>query len=965
MFSLGKRESLQLLLVSVAVLAIAFSCAAQTSRVAGAVQGNVVDQTGGAVTAATIALRNQSTNQTRTMVTNADGFFRAGELPVGQYELRIESTGFSPYVNNAIVVSVGTVVQLAVRLPPATVQQQITVSEQPPPIDPTETTEATTIDHDRIEESPVVSRNYLDFVLLAPQLTRSNIQGATGGKNALADSGFSFAGLRSRSNSLYIDGVENNDEFTGSARTELSPETVQEFQVVNNGLSAESGGGASGPINVVTKSGVNTLHGDAFVFVQNGAFNARDSLTNETAAPDLSRFRTGLSAGGPIVRGRTFYYFAGEQEGAHGEDSSLIPPSVAGAINGILGSGAFPRISTRAINPAVFRVAHTETEVSGRLDHHLGNKHSLLLKYALTNNREAGDAFNTGGLVDPSDRGSSFVEDQGLTGSLISVLSDNALNSVRLQVSTRRAVLKTADQIGPEISIAGLADFGRPYYGNDKRRENHYELADVASLAKGRHLFSFGADLDWIRENVSAYDGFGALYVFPTLNAFLSGQPDQYRQAFGSPSTKFATPKYSGFIQDHWTLARRFTMDAGIRYDFEHLPDQFKHDTNDFAPRIGLAYSPSPEWVLRAGFGAFFDRYLLAAVNSALEKNGVQAFEQVADGQAATQIFQSELGGSAGSPIPSIRPSIFIADPNLQTSRSQIASAGVEHLITNNLTASATFLFARGVRLSRTRNVNLLSAVLLTPDNATSLGIPDPFPQQIGRLVFPPTRLSSQFDNIYQWENHASSVYHGLSLSLNRRLSNEMSFSGSYTISKAIDDASDFNEQPENPYLLHAERALSSNDQRHRFVFSGTFDLPFADEEDGKKPSGVIAKVLANIEAAPILIIGSGRPINPLTGFDANRSGAFPLSSRPLGFGRNSLATNSQVQFDLRVLKFFKVGEHGKLDFVIESFNVLNHTNVVGLNQFYGVASSPIPVFATANKATIPRQLQFSVDFEF
>jgi len=127
----------------------------------------------------------------------------------------------------------------------------------------------------------------------------------------------------------------------------------------------------------------------------------------------------------------------------------------------------------------------------------------------------------------------------------------------------------------------------------------------------------------------------------------------------------------------------------------------------------------------------------------------------------------------------------------------------------------------------------------------------------------------------------------------------------------------------------------------------------------------VIAKLFGNIEAAPILIIGSGRPINPLTGFGANRSGAFLLSSRPLGFGRNSLATTSQVQFDLRVLKFFKVGEHGKLDFVIESFNVLNHSNVVGLNQFYGVASYPIPVFATANKAAIPRQLQFSVDFEF
>src|SRR5450759_1876034 len=396
MFSLGKPECLRMSDAGHVFLTLAFSCPAQTSRVAGAVQGTVVDQTGGAVAAATVTLRNQGTNQTRTMSTNAEGFFRAGELPVGQYDLRVESPGFSPYVNSAIMASIGRVVQVAVRLAPATVQQQITVSEQPPALDPTETTEATTIDHDRIEESPVVTRNYLDFVLLAPQLTRSNIQGATGGKSALADSGFSFAGLRSRSNSLYIDGVENNDEFTGSARTELSPETVQEFQVVNNGLSAESGGGASGPINVITKSGANTLHGDAFVFVQNGALNARDPLTNETEAPELRRFRAGLSTGGPIIRGRTFYYLAGEQEEAHGDDSSLISPSVASVINGVLDSGGFPRITTRAINPAVFRVARAETEISGRLDHQIRNKHSLLLKYALTNNREAGDAFNAG-----------------------------------------------------------------------------------------------------------------------------------------------------------------------------------------------------------------------------------------------------------------------------------------------------------------------------------------------------------------------------------------------------------------------------------------------------------------------------------------------------------------------------------------------------------------------------------------
>lgn len=965
MFSLERARRRVLSCAGFAILTFATAGSAQISRVAGAVQGTVTDQSAGAVAGARISLRNEGTNETRTITANSEGAFRAGELPVGQYELRVESRGFSRYVNNALVVSVGAVVQLSIHLAPASVRQQITVSQQPPPIDSTQTTEATTIGHERIEESPVVSRNYIDFTLMAPQLTPSNTQGSSGANHALADSGFSFAGLRSRSNSLSIDGVENNDEFAGSARTELSPETVDEFQVVNNGLSAESGGGAGGSLNVVTRSGVNTIHGDAFVFIQNGAFNARDPLTNETEPPYLNRFRTGLSAGGPMIRDRTFYYVAGEQEGAHGDDSSLISPSVANTINGVLGSGAFSRIAVPAVNPELFKTARGETELSGRLDHHLAAKQSLFLKYALTNSREVGDAFNTGGLVDPSGRGSSFIEDQGITGSLTSILSNTSINSVRFQVSTRRAVLRTADQIGPGISIAGLIDFGRPYEGNERRRENHYELNDVASTEKGRHLLSFGADLDWIREKVAAYDGFGAVYIFPTLNSFLSGQPDEYRQVFGNPNTNFAAPRYSGFLQDHWTLAAHLTFDAGLRYDFEHLPAQFTEDTNNFAPRLGLAYSPSPNWAVRAGFGVFYDRYLLAAVNRALEVNGSRAFEQVAYGQTATQLFQSQKGGNSSGAIPGIVPSIYAADPKLQDSRSLVTSAEVERLLSPNLTVSATFLFARGLDLSRRRNVNLTPPALLTAGNAASLGFPNPFPQQIGMLAFSQARLDPQFDNVYQWENRASSVYDGLSLSLNRRLSNEIEFSGSYTYSKAIDDASDFEEQPNNPYLLSAERALSANDQRHRFVFSGTFDLPFGDEDEGKKPRGLLDKALGNIETAPIVMIGSSRPINPLTGFDANRSGASPLSSRPRNFGRNSLATATQAQLDLRLLKFFKVGEHGKLDLVVESFNLLNHTNIVALNQFYGTGLSPLPTFATPNKAGIPRQLQFSIDFEF
>jgi hypothetical protein len=123
-------------LAAALVLALAPSCVAQISRVAGAIQGNVVDQTGSAVAGASVRARNRSTNQSRTMLTNAEGYFRVGELPVGQYELHVESSGFSPYVNAAIVVSIGRVVLVVVRLAPATAQQQITVSEQALTIDP-------------------------------------------------------------------------------------------------------------------------------------------------------------------------------------------------------------------------------------------------------------------------------------------------------------------------------------------------------------------------------------------------------------------------------------------------------------------------------------------------------------------------------------------------------------------------------------------------------------------------------------------------------------------------------------------------------------------------------------------------------------------------------------------------------------------------------------------------------------
>jgi hypothetical protein len=278
-------------------------------------------------------------------------------------------------------------------------------------------------------------------------------------------------------------------------------------------------------------------------------------------------------------------------------------------------------------------------------------------------------------------------------------------------------------------------------------------------------------------------------------------------------------------------------------------------------------------------------------------------------------------------------------------------------------------LFVHGLKLSRTLNVNLLPPVVLTIGNAASLGVSNPTPQQIGREVFSQARFDPQFNDVYQLQNAASSSYSGASLTLSRKMSEELEFSASYTLSKARDDASNYDEQSQNPFDLAAETARSRQHQQQRFVFNALWDLPIGDEDETSgthgENHGWLTQTFSHIEVAPIFTAESGRPINPLTGVDSNRSHAFPLSGRPLDFGRNSLKTPATASMDLRVLKYFPFGELRRLDVVAEFFNVFNRANVAQINPVFGSDLVPTPGFREPIEGTGARQIQFSLDFEF
>jgi hypothetical protein len=856
----------------------------------------------------------------------------------------VAQPGFGPYKHAGVILPLGSTVHLDIVLQSESVTTQVTVTAQPPAIDPAQTSVSSAVDKERIEELPVESRNYLNFALLAPGVATSAQQPGKQSLAPLPNSGFTFGGLRGRSNNVTIDGVDNNDEYVGSSRTELSLETVQEFQVVNAGLSAETGGASGGSINVITRVGANEVHGDVFIFAQNGLLDARNPFESESARPQLHRYRDGVALGGPIVKDRTFFYAGFEQEHNRSQEDSFITPAVESAVNRILAGSAFSGLPTRRVTDGFFPASRAETEASGKVNHQLTAANSVMLRYAFTNNREAGDAFNSAGWTDPSARGSAFTRDNAVVGALTTVFDSQSVGDLRFQIASRNAVVRTNDGAGPGITIADLVQFGRPYEGNGHRSENHDQVSYTYSRSLGHHLWKAGATVNHIHEDAAIADGFGGIYLFASLAGFAAGRPDEFRQAFGTVTTSLGVTSFGAFATDKWSVTQKLTLDAGVRYDFESLPNGFHEETEHFSPRIGLAYHAAHSWVLRAGYGIFCDRYVLASLNPALQKNGTNGFEQVVAGDAASALFQSTGGGALALPMPGISPSLYGVDRNLATPYSQQSNFAVEHLLARDLTASATYLFVRGVKLPRTRNINLLP--------------PGP--------VFRPERVDPRFNDIYQMEDSASSTYQGASFALNRRMSDELGFSVNYTLSKTFDDASDFHEQPQNPFDLRAERAVSLQHQQQRLTFNALWELPIGDEEAGKPPKDDwVTRVLGHIEVSPIFTVDSGRPVNPLTGLDLNGSHAFPLSTRPLGFGRNSFRTPTLANIDFRVLKYIPFVKTARLDLVAEAFNLLNRANVAQINPIFGTGLAPLSTFLQPITGAGARRIQFSLDFEF
>ncbi|HEX8283415.1 MAG TPA: carboxypeptidase regulatory-like domain-containing protein [Pyrinomonadaceae bacterium] len=489
------------------------------------------------------------------------------------------------------------------------------------------------------------------------------------------------------------------------------------------------------------------------------------------------------------------------------------------------------------------------------------------------------------------------------------------------------------------------------------------------------------------------------------LQAFNLNLPIVYQQGFGSPEVNSFTYRYGLYGQDTWKARPNLTLNYGLRYSISDEPFYMPLDKDDFQPRVGFSWSPfqNGKTVVRAGAGIFsgYTIYSVANVTKTLSGfpgDNINIVLSTATSAAlgvpsSFTVYQTLLAqGVIGSrtitaadlaqfgitPRPAAPLEVrFRAEPNYETPTTYQSSAGVQQDVGRGVSLEVSYLFTRGIHLTRNRDVNQYKASLVV--NGTN----EPCFFRLGAnpATCSGTATSSDFvnplrlqDNIY--ESSANSFYHAATVSVQRRFANHFSLNAHYTFSKSIDEVTDFNSDwsAENPLNVRADRALSAFDQRHRAVFSGVFQSPLEGDSFADK-------VFGDWMFSPIFIAGSGRPFNLLLGFDANNDGR-SQSDRPFTVGRNTGLGEPFYSFDARLARRFRFKEDMFLELTFEGFNLFNRTNLAGINNVVGglpaaqlaqlastrargnrdaAPTQPLGFTSAAN----PRQLQFGVRFNF
>ena len=603
--------------LAVLVLLTVSSVSAQ-SGVTGTIRGTVTDETGAVLPGVEVSISNTATGQTRDVLTNDVGLYRAANLTPGSYEVHAEMAGFRAFTGTGINLSVGSEVTVAITLQVGAVTEEITVTGAGQLVNTTSATMQALVDEVAVRELPLNGRDYLALATLQPGIienrgqrqTRISPQTGTG-------LNLSISGGRPNSNVFRMDGIIINDHANSSPGSiggaNLGVDAIREFSALTNTYSAEYGRSSGGVINAVLRSGTNDIHGSGFFFHRNKALDARNFFNPTSTVPHFRRHQYGGTLGGPIAQDRTFLFGSYEKltEFREQETDAIVPTATAKAGNLVRGAV----MVDPAMQPLFNLYPEPNSTISGdvgvlfaspgrgvdadfftmRGDHQFNDKAfmhaSYLIEDAVINSV---DSFQLNDRLDTSRR-------QFLATELTYLVSPTIITSTRFGYNRSNMVTGDSAARFPELAAGSFDPAlsllpGQPagfvtidsdgiglFPGGDFSEDidaylfESIQFYQDVSITSGKHDTKFGFSLEIIRDRGQATNRENGEITYGSLaSALTNGEPTQFRaQGSGSDTTRhFRQQLYGLYGQDRIQMSSNFSLDLGLRWEMVTNPTE-------------------------------------------------------------------------------------------------------------------------------------------------------------------------------------------------------------------------------------------------------------------------------------------------------------------------------------------------------------------------------------------------------
>lgn len=954
---------LRTFLAFILVLATAWPGAAQSTAINGTIEGTVTDEQNAVLPGVTVTVVNTDTGDTRVVVSNESGLYRAPLLQLGSYRVEAELQGFKKFERTGVTLRAGQTAVIDFKLTVGTLQETVTVTAEAPLVDLGKIEQGRTLSNAEIKTLPLTSRNPYNFALLQPGVVGFET-------NEFGVPRLTANGALLRVN-YQVDGSNNTQkDRAGLRQMPMSEVMIREVKVVTSGYAPEFGQTMGLVYNAITPSGTNAFRGQGSYRFQRQSMVARPFYTNPNAVKpptDVNVYTVDL--GGPIVKDKT--HFFGGYEHTERDLSGLSVITISPANQAALGLTE-PQYQPRGLN--------TEFAI-GKIDHQFSQAHRGSVRYMFFDNNISA---NVGGGLLSTQRATDFTDRQHSTGAqLISTFGSNVLNELRAQYATR-AQARTPNALagsGPAINIPNVANFGGPIAGTADAgfgfSQDVLQVNNSTTLLSGDHAFKAGFDLQFVSDKRRAAPA--ALYTFANVAAYqaaVSGaNPRGYQtftQYFGLPDLEYNTAQYGFFVQDDWRVSPTFKVLYGLRYDRYAVPDgvanapiatsrEFPVDGNNIAPRLGVVWTLGEQrrTVVRANTGIMYDQTLNAIYEQALQNNGTNARASATfqPTQAGAPAFPAILSAGAGA-----QPNLaWTVDPDFQVARSWQNNVQFEHALTDTYSVGIGGSYVKGYNLPVVTNINLIN-----PIGALADGNPI-----FSTAVNASTRVDPRYNVINATQSIGDSTYKNVTLQLTRRNVNGIGFDLAYTLGKSEDNApipGTLSVQGDagrtDMTSLDRDKGPNVLDQRH--TFSGSIVATPRFERDG-----ALGAILNNNVFGIALQFASGIPVNLRSNRELNNDGT--NSDRPVGVGRNTLRLPARYNVDFRYSRRVRVGGNRAAEVIAEVKNLFNTVQTSGVNaaiatDVFGVPLAPLP---TSGDQLVPnggyeqRQLQVGLRFSF